>query len=162
MAHDIEVSEDIGLPSGFSIQSERAKKIAALAEKQAVKNPPDYFELSGRNPSLPQRYKAKGFSDKSTLDDHYKRHAEGVGATSKEDYVNKAIEFIHSPLGKKGELFVTSQGKIFRYNTSSRELAIAYMDNHGTIGTYKNLGAEKGTQGADKFWTTRKGKLKGV
>jgi len=159
-----EMSEEIGIPRdklGRLPKSEKAKKIIALAEKQAVYNPPNYFDLSGRNTALPANWKAKRFSYNTTLDDHYVRHAKGVGATNEQDYVNKASNFLHNPLGKTGEVFVTSRGQIFKYDRETTHFAIAYMDSKGTIQTYKNLEVAKGTKElANAYWEKQVKKFK--
>ena len=155
------MSEEIGIPPERLNQfprSERAKKIIALAEKQAITNPPNYFDLSGRDHSFPFNWKAKGFSHPSTLRAHMK-HAQGVKAKNEKEYIEKAINFLHSPLGKAGEVFVTSDGKIYKYDKMTTHLAIAYKD--GTIGTYWNLSEDKGASGADKYWNDLKNKFKG-
>jgi len=73
-----------------------------------------------------------------------------------------AIEYIHSPLGKNVDVFVTSDGKIYKYDYSTNILAIAYMNNMGTIGTFWNLSVDYGSQGADIYWEKHKTNSRGI
>lgn len=76
---------------------------------------------------------AKGFN-KNTLQDHYTRHGEQVGATSKTSYQAKAVRFANRVDRKNNESFVDKRGSTYRYNKNTGEFAIIKKD--GIVITY--------------------------
>ena len=144
--------------------SKICSNVIETAYENAKKHPPDYFELSGRNPNFSAKYRAKEFSHQSTLDDHYSRYAGGVGAVDKKDYINKAINFIHAPLGDDGDVFVEKESDEFgilcawKYDYYTN--IIAQFDNKGKIRTFKDLKTQPNIRTAARtnaYWEDRKG-----
>ena len=122
------------------------------SEKEA-KDPFRYWELSSDKTGFPTNWKAKGFSP-STLNDHYNRHGNALGAASKEEYEQKAKEYLQSPRGKHGDAYVRSNGDVCRYDYDSKLFAVGTKD--GIIKTFWNLGKDRGEDGADQYWEEQK------
>ena len=132
--------------------------IIADAMKRAKTEPPDYFDLAGRRSNFSQNWQAGNFSHQVPLDEHVDKHIAGLGISGRDEYVKKAREFLHSPLGDTGDVFVTRNGTIFKYDYETTTYAIARDDGYGTIGTFKNLSAQEDGNGKPKGkkWANRR------
>ena len=124
--------------------------------KKEAKLPFDYWELSGRDMDFPRTWVPTKFGDDEKLKKHTKDHAESVGATSEEEYVEMAKAFLTSPRGKHGDAFVKKNGDIYRYDYDTKLFAVAKKD--GTIRTFWRLTPERTAENADAYWERNKEK----
>ena len=88
----------------------------------------------------------KSWADPKTLDDHYERHGKQVGASNKEDYVNKANDFYNNRDNYKVKM--DEDGTIRVYDTETKR-----------FGSYTNDGKTKTffTPDEPNYWSTQPG-----
>ncbi len=76
---------------------------------------------------------AKGFN-KSTLDDHFAKHGEQMGASTKDAYAAKAVSFANTVDRKHNVSFVDSKGSTHKFNSKTGEYAV--ITKEGVVITY--------------------------
>ena len=128
-------------------------KIVEAAYEDAKKNPPDYFELSGRSSSFPKKWNAGEFSAKYELNSHFADHGKGVGANNPQEYLEMAQDFLHSPLGASGDVFIAQNGDVYKFDENTLYFAIARPN--GVIRTFYNLGDNKSRKKAIDYWNNQ-------
>lgn len=76
---------------------------------------------------------AKAFN-KSTLDDHFKRHGEQMDCPTKESYNANSVSFANTVDRKNCVSFIDENGSTYKYNKKTNTLAIITRD--GVVITY--------------------------
>ena len=76
---------------------------------------------------------AKAFN-KSTLTDHFYRHGEQMGCSSKDSYNANAVSFANTVDRKNCVSFIDKHGSTYKYNKATNTLAIIKKD--GIVVTY--------------------------
>lgn len=95
---------------------------------------------------------AKDFN-KKTLYDHFRRHGEQVGASTKESYAAHAVRFANRVDRENVRSFVDGKGSTYKFNVKSNEFAIVSKD--GYVITYF-----KPTKGYDYYLAQKKARKK--
>ena len=95
---------------------------------------------------------AKDFN-KKTLADHFYRHGEQVGCTTKEGYAAKAVTFANRVDRKNCVSFVDGKGSTYKFNKKSGDFAVITKD--GYVVTYF-----KPKDGYKYYLSQKKGKAK--
>lgn len=100
----------------------------------ATKGQSNQYGNSRGTPTNHINYKyAKDFN-RNTIARHFSEHGKEVGATSKWDYIAKAIKFANSIDRKKNESFIDEHGSTYKYQEQTNRFAI--IDKNGIIITY--------------------------
>lgn len=76
---------------------------------------------------------AKGFN-RSTLDDHFRRHGEHMGCPTKESYNAKAVKFANAVDRKNNVSFVARNGTTYKFSKETGSFAI--ITKQGVVVTY--------------------------
>lgn len=72
--------------------------------------------------------KVKGFKSKQHLNNHWRKHANGYGGISKEQYQTKAVELAESGMDEDILGYLTKEGYICRYNRKTNDYVKADVD----------------------------------
>ena len=100
----------------------------------ASKGQSNQYGNSRGTPTEHINYKyAKDFN-RSTISIHFSEHGKEVGASSKDDYIAKAIKFANSIDRKKNVSFIDEKGSTYKYQEQTNKFAI--IDKNGIIITY--------------------------
>lgn len=76
---------------------------------------------------------AKAFN-KSTIDDHFRRHGKQMGCSTKESYNANAVAFANTVDRQNCVSFVDKKGSTYKYNKKTNTLAI--ITKEGIVATY--------------------------
>ena len=142
-----------GLTEGKESGKLKSSEKPEWSGKEA-KEPFNYWELSEDKTGFPVSWKPTGFANDTAFKQHVRDHQASVGATSTEEYLRMAKDFLNSPRGKHGDAFVRKNGDVCRYDYDSGLFATATRD--GTIRTFWNVKADRGQNGADHYWEGQK------
>lgn len=77
---------------------------------------------------------AKAFN-RSTLDDHFRRHGEQMGCPTRESYNANAVKFANTVDRKNNVSFVARNGTTYKFNKVADTLAI--ITKRGVVVTYQ-------------------------
>lgn len=142
-----------GLTEGKESGKLKSSEKPEWSGKEA-KEPFNYWELSEDKTGFPVSWKPTGFANDTAFKQHVRDHQASVGATSTEEYLRMAKNFLNSPRGKHGDAFVRKCGDVCRYDYDSGLFAVAAKN--GTIKTFWNLKADRGQKNADLYWEGQK------
>lgn len=142
-----------GLTEGGKSGNIKSSEKPEWSGKEA-KEPFNYWELSEDKTGFPTSWKPTGFANDTAFKQHVRDHQASVGATSTEEYLRMAKNFLNSPRGKHGDAFVRKCGDVCRYDYDSGLFAVAAKN--GTIKTFWNLKADRGQKNADLYWEGQK------
>jgi hypothetical protein len=85
------------------------------------------FEPEGENPSIP------GFAKKRNLNKHYADHGKQYPGLTKQQYQQKALDLVRSPVGGDVIGYKSRDGAIVRYNTATNDFVKAYSTGIATM-----------------------------
>ena len=91
-----------------------------------------------------------GFN-KNTLEDHFNRHGNQVGAPTKTSYEAKAVSFANTVDRKNNVSFVDINGSTYKFNKKTGEFAV--ITKSGIVVTYF-----KPKEGYDYYLNEKKGR----
>ena len=100
----------------------------------ATKGQSNQYGNSRGTPTDHINYKYANDFNRYTVVRHFIEHGKEVGATSKFDYIAKAIKFANSIDRKKNESFIDANGSTYKYQEKTNRFAI--IDKNGIIITY--------------------------
>ena len=75
------------------------------------------------NPSGANEFKVKGFRNKQKLNNHFKDHQAEYPGLTKEQYAQRALELVESPIGNGIKGHADNNGQIVRYDTATNDFA---------------------------------------